>query len=348
MKTKISGIIGLLALVAGFTACDTDSEPKEIQKLTTYDDQYYANLRDYHNSDHAVFYGYYAAYGPGEKYPASWGQRIIGLPDSIDIINLWEGVPNIDPNSTDYNPLAYSDMRFCQEKKGMKFVLHKDAAWRWEFVTLDGDTINCKEMSDEDAMRAYADIILDEIYTYGVDGVDLDYEPRDYWADGGNKITLVCQYLAEKIGPTGEDPSKLLIVDYFSTTPPAEIGDICNYWVCQAYGCGNANSLQNRYDAVSGSIPPEKWICCEQLGDYRTNAGVAFTEADGNTITSDFWAVEPGSRMYSLEGFARWNPTQGRKGGFGGYYFEYDYYHRYGPYHNVRRSIQLCNPAVHK
>ena len=22
---------------------------------------------------------------------------------------------------------------------------------------------------------------------------------------------------------------------------------------------------------------------------------------------------------------ARWNPTQGRKGGFGGYYFEYEY-----------------------
>lgn len=82
------------------------------------------------------------------------------------------------------------------------------------------------------------------------------------------------------------------------------------------------------------------------MGDYRTNAGVAFTEADGNTITSDFWAVEPGSPMYSLEGFARWNPTQGRKGGFGGYYFEYDYYHKYGPYHNVRRAIQLCNPAV--
>ena len=199
MKTKISGIIGLLALATGFVACDTDVEPMEIQKLTTYDDQYYANLRAYHESDHAIFYGYFAGYGPGEKYPASWGQRIIGLPDSIDVINLWEGTPCLDKNSVDYNPMAVSDMRFCQEKKGMKFVSHKDAAWRYEFTNLSGETFNVKDMSDEEAMRIYADIILEEIYERGIDGVDLDYEPRDYWLDGGNKITLVCQYLSEKM-----------------------------------------------------------------------------------------------------------------------------------------------------
>lgn len=346
MKTLIPAIIGLMAFGAGLSACSTDAEPESVQNLTRYDEQYYANLRAYHESDHAIFYGYYAAYGPGQKLSASWGERIIGLPDSIDVINLWEGTPNLDPESDNYSPQAVSDMRFCQEKKGMKFVSHKDAAWRFEFTTISGKYFNCKEMTDEEAMRAYADLILEEIYTYGIDGVDLDYEPRDYWADGGKKITLVCQYLAEKIGPKGEDPSKLLIVDYFGHTPPAEIGELCNYWVNQAYGCSSASGLQSRYNGVANGIPPEKYICCEQMGDYRTNAGVAFTEADGNTITSDFWAVEPGSPMYSLEGFARWNPTQGRKGGFGGYYFEYDYYHKYGPYHNVRRAIQLCNPAV--
>ena len=348
MKHKILSIIGVCSIAAGFTACDSDVEPIVIQDLTTYDDQYYANLRAYHESDHAIFYGYYAAYGPGEKYQPSWGERIIGLPDSIDVVNLWEGTPNLNPESAEYSPQAVADMRFCQEKKGMKFVSHKDAAWRWEFTTISGKYFNCKEMTDEEAMRAYADLILEEIYTYGIDGVDLDYEPRDYWADGGKKITLVCQYLAEKIGPKGEDPTKLLIVDYYSTLPPAAIGDICSYWVQQTYNYGSANSLQNAYNRVAGSIPPEKYICCEQMGDNRTNAGVPFTEADGNTITSNFWCVEPGSQMYSLEGFARWNPTQGRKGGFGGYYFEYDYYHKYGPYHNVRRAIQLCNPAVHR
>lgn len=347
MKNKITGIVALAAFAMGFCACDDDIENIDVQKLKTYDEQYYANLREYHNSDHAIFYGYYAAYGPGEKYPVSWGQRIIGLPDSIDVINLWEGTPNMIEGHDDYNPQAVSDMRFCQEKKGMKFVSHKDAAWKWEFTTISGKYINCKELGDEEGMRAYADLILEEIETCGIDGVDLDYEPRDYWSDGGKKITLLCQYLAEEIGPKGKDPSKLLIVDYFSHTPPAEIGELCSYWVNQAYGCSSASSLQSKYNAVKSGIPPEKYICCEQMGDYRTNAGVPFTDANGNNKTHDFWAVEPGSQMYSLEGFACWNPQEGRKGGFGGYYFEYDYYHRYGPYHNVRRAIQLCNPAIY-
>ncbi|MDE7443597.1 MAG: hypothetical protein K2M65_05490 [Muribaculaceae bacterium] len=68
MKHKILSIIGVCSIAAGFTACDSDVEPIVIQDLTTYDDQYYANLRAYHESDHAIFYGYYAAYGPGEKY----------------------------------------------------------------------------------------------------------------------------------------------------------------------------------------------------------------------------------------------------------------------------------------
>ena len=55
------------------------------------------------------------------------------------------------------------------------------------------------------------------------------------------------------------------------------------------------------------------------MGWYWQNGGVEFTEADGNKV--DSW----GNPIYSVIGMARWNPTQGRKGGFGGYYFEYEY-----------------------
>ena len=82
----------------------------------------------------------------------------------------------------------------------------------------------------------------------------------------------------------------------------------------------------------------------KQLRD-KTGAGMmeckkALTEANGNLYTTD------GSRMYSLEGMARWNPTQGRKAGFGGFYFNRDYYSKTGiPYYNMRRCIQIANPA---
>ena len=83
------------------------------------------------------------------------------------------------------------------------------------------------------------------------------------------------------------------------------------------------------------------------MGWYWQNGGVEFTEADGNKV--DSW----GNPIYSVIGMARWNPTQGRKGGFGGYYFEYEYNttrpanQAIGdkekaaiPYYSLRRGIQ--------
>ena len=88
------------------------------------------------------------------------------------------------------------------------------------------------------------------------------------------------------------------------------------------------------------------------MGWYWQNGGVEFTEADGNKV--DSW----GNPIYSVIGMARWNPTQGRKGGFGGYYFEYEYNttrpanQAIGdkekaaiPYYSLRRGIQEQNPA---
>lgn len=79
---------------------------------------------------------------------------------------------------------------------------------------------------------------------------------------------------------------------------------------------------------------------------------VAAAYSDGNKV--DSW----GNPIYSVIGMARWNPTQGRKGGFGGYYFEYEYNttrpanQAIGdkekaaiPYYSLRRGIQEQNPA---
>jgi hypothetical protein len=35
-----------------------------------------------------------------------------GLPDSVDIVNLWMGIP-----TKDWQPLALADMQFCQTAK---------------------------------------------------------------------------------------------------------------------------------------------------------------------------------------------------------------------------------------
>jgi hypothetical protein len=80
-------------------------------------------------------------------------------------------------------------------------------------------------------------------------------------------------------------------------------------------------------------------VVTENIGDYWRTGGSPFTEADGNTLTPE------GDRLYSLEGMARWNPTEGKKGGFGAFYVQRDY-NSNPPYKYLRRAIQAQNPAV--
>lgn len=124
------------------------------------------------------------------------------------------------------------------------------------------------------------------------------------------------------------------IILYDNVTPPVVL-KVCNL---------NLTSL------AAGVLL--KIRCYGTNGMVLANGGVEFTEADGNKV--DSW----GNPIYSVIGMARWNPTQGRKGGFGGYYFEYEYNttrpanQAIGdkekaaiPYYSLRRGIQEQNPA---
>lgn len=47
MKKTISTLAVIFAVCAGFTACDTDAEPLNLQPAYKYSEEYYANLRAY-------------------------------------------------------------------------------------------------------------------------------------------------------------------------------------------------------------------------------------------------------------------------------------------------------------
>src|SRR3712207_7232511 len=79
-------------------------------------------------SDHEISYAYFVAWAPlegvaGYKDPASWGERFMGMPDSLDICNLWMGIP-----TKESHPIAYADMIKTRELKGTRFVFHADAS----------------------------------------------------------------------------------------------------------------------------------------------------------------------------------------------------------------------------
>lgn len=345
MKMKYIHLYIAAAAAVFATGCETSIEPETIQSDTTYDGQYYQNLRDYKNSDHSICFGWYAGY-TSEGSPSP-GLHFTGLPDSLDIISLWSGIPCNNPEYVEtskynerYLPTAWKEMNYIREVKGTKVVMCTICR-----------IANTEFSKTDEGIEAYALHLVRCVYRNDLDGLDLDYEPEGDWLSGTNFSKFV-KVLGKYLGPQS-GTGKLLIVDFYSQTPPSDTEQYVDYFVRQCYGSSSASALQSRYDAISSWCPPGKFVATEQMGWYWENGGVKFTEADGNTV--DSW----GNPLYSVIGMARWNPTQGRKGGFGGYYFEYEYNttrpanqslgdteSKAIPYYSLRRGIQEQNPAV--
>jgi hypothetical protein len=330
-------------------------EALQLQTPYTYDDQYYANLRTYKQTNHTICFGWFAAYAPiagstGYKNPASWGERIMGLPDSMDIVSLWLGIPSNDNTSKAYAPIAYADWKYVREKKGTRFVSPTIVNFNNK-VTLKNGTIfdpALPENRNDQGIATYGQYLVDMVLDNDLDGADIDWEPGSgEWLNNPNtNFVKLIQYMGQYLGPKSSNPDKLLIIDFYSQVPPAATGEYANYFIRQAYSQGTGGiqtgaNLQTYYNAVQVAIPPGKFIVTENFGDFSKDGGTPFTEANGNLYSTD------GTRMYSLEGMARWNPTQGKKAGFGAFYFDRDYYSPTNiPYYNVRRCIQIANPAI--
>ncbi len=356
---KIKFIFASALAVAAISSC-LKEEAIVLQEPFTYDEQYFENIREYKKSEHTLSYCYYAAWAPlegltGYKDPASWGERLRGLPDSLDIVNLWMGYPSPNPESESYAPVAYADMKYMQENLGTRFVLHGDGATTRE-VVYKGETINIHEAynawkggdtSAEATFRKGLDnhikLMLDKVEEAGLDGVDVDWEPGiPVWRDH-ETIIYVMRKLNEALKPQG----KLVILDLFSDVPPAEINQYIDYLVIQCYtpqiGCSTAR-LRNFYTTrgINAGIPAEKIIACEQGGqtDYALNGGGLWKDDRGNQIyTSD------GSEMYSFEGFAR-HTSENNMAGWGVFYVDRNYYSTKGPYYEFRKGIQVANPSI--
>ncbi|HEY4150280.1 MAG TPA: glycoside hydrolase family 18 [Chitinophagaceae bacterium] len=354
MKIKAISLLVLSVVLVLAFAC-TKPKALEVQKPYTYDAQYYANLRAYKQTNHTVCFGWFAAYAPiagatGYLDPASWGQRIMGLPDSMDLVSLWMGIPGNDSTKSNYAPIAYSDWKYVASVKGTKFLAPTIVNFNGKITLKNGTVFDCTLPANrtDSGIHVYGQYLVDMILDNGVDGLDIDWEPAggEWLNSPSTNFVKLVQYCAQFLGPTGSHKDRILDIDFFSTVPPATTGQYCNYFIRQAYSQGtggvqNATNMQSYYNAVATNVPPSKFIVTENFGDYSTLGGTPFTEANGNTLTTD------GSIMYSLEGMARWNPTQGTKGGFGAFYFDRDYYSPTGiPYYNVRRCIQIANPAA--
>lgn len=323
-------IMPLLLIACMFASCDTDVENATVVAPTTYGPQYYKNLRDYKKSDHSIAWGWFADY----TQSTSLATRFLGLPDSLDICSLWGGIPSDDSTHVDthYLPEVYREMKYVQEVKGTKLVVPTIIRIRTrpEFY----DSIWVKLNDPQAAMRAYAQDLLRPIFENGLDGIDMDYEPEGDPLTGSN-LDYFVEYVGQFVGPMASpdstftypdgftikgNPNMLLCIDYYQSAPGSNTNKFTNWYVNQTYG-GSPGRVP-----FSG-CPTEKVVYTENVGD-------------------NWKAAECGQ----LLNYARYQPSTGRKGGFGAFFMHRDYINTgYGcsNYANMRHGIQIQNPAIH-
>ena len=323
-------IMPLLLIACMFASCDTDVENATVVAPTTYGPQYYKNLRDYKKSDHSIAWGWFADY----TQSTSLATRFLGLPDSLDICSLWGGIPSDDSTHVDthYLPEVYREMKYVQEVKGTRLVVPTIIRIRTrpEFY----DSLWVKQNDPQAAMRAYAQDLLRPIFENGLDGIDMDYEPEGDPLSGGN-LDYFVEYVGQFVGlmaspdstftyPDGftikGNPNMLLCIDYYGSAPSGNTNKFTNWYVNQTYG-GSPGRVP-----FSG-CPTEKVVYTENVGD-------------------NWKAAECGQ----LLNYARYQPSTGRKGGFGAFFMHRDYINTgYGcsNYANMRHGIQIQNPAIH-
>lgn len=322
-------ILSATLLAGALASCDTDIEPTTVVDPNTYSPQYYQNLRDYKASDHSIAWGWFSDYTQSYS-PAT---RFLGLPDSLDICSLWGGIPSDDSTHVDthYLPEVYREMKFVQQTKGTKLVVPTIIRIRTrpEFY----DSIWVKQNDPEAAMIAYAKDLLRPIFENGLDGIDMDYEPEGDPLSGDN-LDFFVEYVGQFVGPMASEANTivyddgftikgnsrmLLCIDYYGATPSANTNPYTNWYVNQTYG-----GAPGRVPFTG--CPTEKVVYTENVGDN--------------------WKADECGKLLT---YARYQPAEGRKGGFGAFFMHRDYINSgYGcnNYANMRHGIQIQNPAV--
>lgn len=352
---KINLLYLVLLSIAATTwiGCSDWTEPEAKDYFHGPSEEYYAALRAYKQTKHEVSFGWYGNWtGAG----ASFVNCLEGLPDSVDIISLWA-------NSTNLNEPQKRDLKRCQEVKGTKVLyclLVLDIGdhltpeeytvdynmtkefWGW----VDGDDEKIKG-----ACEKYANAVCDTIDKYNYDGFDLDWEPgyaqpfpTHYDMAKGDRIKWFLQVIIDRL-KTNSNKKKILVIDGQPDDVPAEMGPNIDYFISQAYGASSIWSLENGGHRLMSTISHYNGILTPEEVTNRFIVTENF-ESVGVALAGGFDFTDPdGKSMKSLEGMARWKPTNGfRKGGCGTYHMEAEYPTN-PEYKNLRNAIQIMNPA---
>lgn len=276
---------------------------------------------------------------------ASLGNCFEGLPDSMDIVSIWSGTES---------PEYFEDMHNCQRLKGTRVVKCRFAQSVPEKFGWDGSNPSKDNPVMVKAVQDFATEICEELLEKGYDGLDIDYEPtvggpeaKGNLSQNEDAMHIWIEQLGKFLGPKSGTDKLLMIDGEINHRFLKNHGRYFDYLVSQAYNSRNNTQLENKLKQVinnygSSEIDPlteeevtMKFFITENFEavDVAMGGGYDFTDPKGN-------------KMKSLEGMARWAPTNGfRKAGVGTYHMEAEYPTN-PEYKWMRNAIQIMNPSM--
>lgn len=290
-------------------------------------EKYLENLRAYKKTKHPIMFGWFNAWQPdgAGKY-----SKLSLIPDSMDVVSIWG-------NWHSLNADKIKELRAVQAK-GTKVII----GW---IVTSIGDQIrwgrNTWAADDKQAIKDYAQAIVDTINKYGYDGFDFDYEPS-YAAEGGGTY---CGNIVSCYQNTGKEkeiyfmqtmrqllgPDKLFHINGSIHWLDASVASLFDRFVVQSYGYSGSG-------VIGASSTFENWITqiTARLG-VSTDKIVFCESFQGSNATKR--ANFPGTYAQYV------NYKDGKLGGVGVFHINEDAFED-DAYRNIRAAINIMNPSV--
>lgn len=375
-----SSILLAAALVFGAVFSCTKPEALDLQPAYQYTDAYYEALRAYKKSDHSICYLWFADYG----VPTSPAYRFAGIPDSVDVVSLWGGIPK-------EGTLDRKEMYEMREKKGTKIVgvkiirlAHTTYLPGWArdieiptYMNGYGDNVGYLETyettyaarieaGDSEAVAAAAAESAAHLAGTKALIADMNANPSRTLKEGSTEenpewvypewCVLAAESIMDEVREHNLDGYDLDFEPEGDALDGAKMTTFLQY-LSQYLGPASPNP--ETILAVDGSQPPTGteelctyWIAQsygQTLSDSRFNkAGWKNSQLIFTENIGDYW--DNGGNMLQQAAFQP--STGGRKGGFGAFHGQRDYNttdsgaDKDTPYGHLRRAIQLQNPAV--
>lgn len=324
LKSILFAAAALITVPAVISSCSDWTDPEAEDFYVAPTPGYQANLKDYFNSPHKVTFGWF-----GNWIGTMPQNSLCGLPDSVDYVGLWLCWGNVTPEQQ-------ADLD-AFHARGSHTVMSWTARNIGENLTPEGFTpqeyweFDETEESRIEAVKRYAQAIVDTCTKYRIGGFDLDMEATGTLMNYSqpNVVNEFLRYLRAEFDKQG----KWLCVDipggagwlgYYDLLDDDVVKSL-NYIMWQTYELGQAG-IDNFFDYVKQRKP------------------ALFKEVLAKSVVCATFERANDKHFYLEQSVYR-NKYGLPHGGQGAYHIEYDYAGN-PDYSTVRKGIAIQNPPI--